>query len=342
MKHNTKIGIIGFGNFGTLISNILAKDFEVTIYDDAPSQEKIKRANLLSLDIKKMRDISDCDILILSAPISSTEKIIKNIAPRLKPASLILDSCSVKVLPCSWLEKHVPKNIQIMGTHPMFGPTTTAYDIDKQTWSLDGLQIVLCPLRIEEELKNNIEKYLQGQKLKVITTSPDEHDKQNAKTLSFVHFVGRSLLASGIGHQDIFTPGYSDLLSILPHTTSDNWQLFYDMNNYNPYSAELREIFRDSGLWLEKKILKNQEKDELVINREIIDLLDNRIIKLLKERFECVQDIAKIKKERNMEVIDKSREKQIINEKKEKYDLDADFIEELYSIILKQSYKQQE
>ncbi|PIR13274.1 prephenate dehydrogenase [Candidatus Falkowbacteria bacterium CG11_big_fil_rev_8_21_14_0_20_39_10] len=261
-KNKTTIGIIGFGRFGALAASILSRHFLVKVYHYKNKKENPARAKKIGVRLTDLKDTLNSDIVILIAPISQTEKIIKEIAPQLKPGCLVMDACSVKVYPCQWLKKHLPKSVEIMGTHPMFGPTTSKYDFDKQTWDLKKLQIVLCPLRIKKIRLEKIKKFLKKLDLKVIITTPDDHDRQNAKTLSLVHFVGRSILGAGIGQQKIYTPGYEDLLRILPHTTSDNWQLFYDMNNYNPYAQVIRENFLDSCQTINKKInafKKNQK-----------------------------------------------------------------------------------
>lgn len=339
MSNKTKVAIIGFGNFGTLAASILSKDFEVLIHHYRDREEDIAKAERIGAKLIKMEEIGDCDVVILSTPISETEKTIKELMPHLKSGALLLDTCSVKVYPCEWLKKHARDDIEILGTHPMFGPTTSKFNFEEQKWTLEGLQIVLCPLRVAEDRVKNIEKYLEGLGLKIITTSPEDHDRQNAKTLSFVHFVGRSLLASGIGHQEIYTPGYIDLLSILPHTTSDNWQLFYDMNNYNPYSDELRENFRDAGLEIEEKIIRNRGESEMDQNRELIDLIDQRLMKLLEKRFECSKRIGDYKKEKGLEVVDPAREEEIINKKVEMSSFDKNFVAGLYRLVFDESYK---
>ncbi len=338
-----KIAIIGFGNFGTLTASILAKEsgFDVGIYRYRKREDDIRKAKIIGAKLIDLEEVSKCDIVILTTPISKTENVIKQVVPLMKSGALLLDTCSVKVYPCKWLEKYTRDDVDIMGTHPMFGPTTSKFNLEKQEWQLDGLQIVLCPLRIKKERFKKIEEFLELLKLKIIKTTPEEHDKQNAKTLSFVHFVGRSLLASGIGEQKIFTPGYADLLKILPHTTSDNWQLFYDMNNFNPYSHKLREKFRDAGLEIEEKIIRHRDESEFKANRELIDLIDGRIMKLLKKRFECSKRIGDYKKEKGLKVYDKSREDKIIKEKISKYDFNEDFIEGFYRLIFNESYKKQ-
>lgn len=335
------IGIVGLGNFGTLAASILSKRFEVLIYHYRKKEENVVRAKRIGARLIELDEIKNCDIVILTTPISETENTIKKIAPLMKDGALLVDTCSVKVKPCEWLVKNTPKTIEILGTHPMFGPTTSKFNFEKQTWNLNGLQIVICPLRINPKHLKSIELFLASLNLKIITTTPKEHDKQNAKTLSFVHFVGRSLLAAGIGPQEIFTPGYSDLLSILPHTTSDNWKLFYDMNNFNPYSDVVRENFRDAGFEIEEKIIRHRAENELETNREMIDIIDTRIMKLLKKRFECSANIGDYKKERGMKVVDPKREDEIIEKRVKKSGLDKNFIQKFYRLIFDESYKSQ-
>jgi prephenate dehydrogenase len=42
---------------------------------------------------------------------------------------------------------------------------------------------------------------------------------------------------------DIDTEGYKRLLHVLGVVENDTWQLFEDMNRYNPYATETRQAF---------------------------------------------------------------------------------------------------
>ncbi len=338
MKSKKKICIVGLGRFGTLIASILKKDFEVSaIVSDAKKYSE--KAKNLGIKIIDKEDLKNFDIIILCPPISKTEQIIQEIGPLLKEKSMLVDTCSVKTLPCQWMKKHVPKNIEILGTHPMFGPVTTKFSFEKQTWKLDGLQIVLCPLRINQKRLESIRKFLKKLKLKVIETTPKEHDRQNAKTLALVHFLGRALVASGVKEQEIFTPGYTDLLKIIPHTASDNWQLFFDMNNFNPFSEKIRKDFLRSCHNLDFKIAASVGEDELESSRNIIDSVDEKIFELLKIRFGEVEKIGKIKKKSGKNVRDMEREERIIENKVKKFKMDKELVENIYKAIFNHSYK---
>ena len=43
----------------------------------------------------------------------------------------------------------------------------------------------------------------------------------------------------------IDTKGHRRLMKILQTVENDSWQLFYDMNHYNPYSKEVLTDFKD-------------------------------------------------------------------------------------------------
>lgn len=341
MNKDLKIGIIGFGNFGKLTACILSRDFNVNIFHNNKQKKYSFDAKKIGVKLIGIKTVLDSDIIILTAPISQTEKIIKNIGKKIKPGALLLDTCSVKIYPCQWLRKYASKNIEIIGTHPMFGPTTTRFDINKKIYNLNDKQIVLCPLRVKKQKLEAIKKYLKNLGLKVIITSPEEHDRQNAKTLSLVHFIGRSLLAAGIGEQKIHTPGYVDLLKILPHTTSDNWGLFYDMHNYNPFAEKLIDKYLESGRGLREKIIKARAENEFDFNRKMIDQIDERIFSLMLKRFRHTREIGKIKKKQGLKIVDKNREREIIGKRTKQIKLDKEFIKKLYKLIFNEARKWQ-
>lgn len=65
--------------------------------------------------------------------------------------------------------------------------------------------------------------------------------------------------------------------------------------------------------------------------REKIDQLDQEIIRLLEQRFDTVQTIAKVKKEQNIPVLDESRER-IILEKVANYVTNKTYVSAIQTI----------
>lgn len=246
---NLKIAIIGYGRFGKLLSQILSPYAEINIL----SQRKIEEKNIKQIDYKDLKEI---DWIIPSVPISALKETLEQIKPNISPNSLVIDVCSVKVLPCQWLQEIMPKEIQILGTHPMFGP-------DSAKNGLEGLQMVLCPLRISEENLKTIKDIFNDLKLKIIKTTPEDHDEQAAISLAMVHFIGRALGKMDIKKQEITTLGFERLLAVNETVNNDTWQLFLDMHNYNPYTEKIRQelINALTNLHNEIKTTTQEEKN---------------------------------------------------------------------------------
>ena len=122
----------------------------------------------------------------------------------------------------------------------MFGPDSAAD-------SLQGRKIVVCPVRIHGARLAQVTGYLASKGLQVIETTAAEHDRQIAVSLALTHFIGRSLGAMQARPQEIDTEGYRRLLRILEVVEHDTWQLFEDMNRFNPHAAEMRAAVHAGG-----------------------------------------------------------------------------------------------
>ena len=63
------------------------------------------------------------DIVIISVPIDVTEDTIERIAPKMNHGSLLMDLTSIKKAPLCAMERFAPVGVEVIGTHPMFGPS---------------------------------------------------------------------------------------------------------------------------------------------------------------------------------------------------------------------------
>jgi prephenate dehydrogenase len=230
------IGILGFGRFGKLMAHYLAGDFDVMVYNRSDNAQEIlaSKAKPATLDV-----VCRQKIVILSVPISAFRDTLKTIAPLLDANALVIDVCSVKEYPVRLMKELLPQQVSILATHPMFGPDSAAH-------ALQGRKIVLCGERIDASAYQKIKSYLISKGLVVIETTPEAHDRQIAVSLALTHFIGRSLAEFGAEPLEVDTEGYQRLLHVLGVVENDTWQLFEDMNAYNPYAAESRSAFMAS------------------------------------------------------------------------------------------------
>lgn len=228
-----KIGLIGYGRLGKLAAHYLGQDCDLLVHDQSGNYQghNPKRMKPSSLE-----EVCQAPIVILAVPISQLADLCRSISSLLKEQTLVVDVCSVKVKPMEQMNELLPKHVQILGTHPMFGPDSAAKTVF-------GSKIVLCPQRMEAELLANIRNYLETHGLKVIEVDPHEHDRQMSSSLLMTHMIGRTLMQLQAKDLEIDTKGYRRLMKILEVVENDSWQLFKDMNDYNPYASSMREDF---------------------------------------------------------------------------------------------------
>lgn len=131
--------------------------------------------------------------------------------------------------------KHLPDHIEIIGTHPLFGPQSGKNGIK-------GLNMVVCPVRTKKT--RSIIRFLgKILELNVLERTPVTHDKQMAYVQALTHFIGRSINEMDIPDVEQKTPAYQYLLDIKRNLGSDSMDLFLTIELENPYAKEVREQF---------------------------------------------------------------------------------------------------
>lgn len=247
-----KFGIIGFGRFGKLWAECLAALGEVLVYD----RKKIKDEKYSDqVKFVSLREVVNSSFLFLLVPISEMENCCKKVSRLLRGDTVVVDACSVKVYSAKIMKEILPSRQPIITTHPLFGPDSTTPQ------SLAGHKIVVCPIRVANKQAKAFINLLKKLQLKIIESTPQEHDKRMAHSQALVHFIGRGLTKLKLVEQNISTPDYASLLRMNTMVQNDTWQLFFDMQRYNPYSAETRKIFLQELKQLEDKIEQYESRD---------------------------------------------------------------------------------
>lgn len=227
-----KFGIVGYGRFGKLWANALMPFGEVFVYD----KNNLQINDELAINLCTLKKVAETDFVFLLVPISEFEQCCKEIKTLLHPDTAIVDCCSVKVYSVNVMRKVFSNNQLIIATHPLFGP-----DSVKKSGGLTGHKIVLCPTQSDKE--NYLKKLFTDMGLKILLSTPEEHDKQMATSQGLVHFIGRGLSALDLSQQELSTPDFQALLNINSMVVNDKRQLFLDMHKFNPYAKEIRQKF---------------------------------------------------------------------------------------------------
>jgi len=241
-----RVGIIGFGRFGKLVAQILKSKFEnvhILVFSRRRRGPGIDRG----IEFASLDEVCDSDVVIPCVPISSFEEVIKSIGGKIKSGALLLDVCSVKVHPVEVMAKYIPADVEILATHPVFGP-------DSAKRGLKGLKIVLCQVRISPERLAKVKQSCHDIGLEVIEMSPAEHDELIAFSLAYIHLVGRIGEKMNIKNTAVNSKGFAQLLKVQGYVVNDTFQLFKDMQNFNPYAKKMREQFHRALAEIEKEL----------------------------------------------------------------------------------------
>lgn len=230
------VSVYGFGRFGKLWAEILAKDFHVKVHsrrglnpDDVPA----------GLEICDEQAIFDCDALFFCVAISSFSQVLKRVRPYCQNGTVFFDTCSVKVYPAKWMQEYLPENSHIIATHPMFGP-------DSYHPSKNDLVMVMCNLSASEKVLTEWVDYFTSKSLNVECMSPEMHDENAAYSQGITHYMGRLFDDLKLHPTIMDTYGYRALLEVTAQTCNDSWQLFLDLQNYNPYARKMRDDLKKS------------------------------------------------------------------------------------------------
>lgn len=224
-----QIGVYGLGRFGFFWASLLSQSFKVKAYSRNPDRLTPEGVERVSLE-----GLMDAQVIFLCNAISSMEDVLPEIAPLLKPGTLVADTCSVKVYPMEMMKKYLPGSVSILGTHPMFGP-------DSGKNGVQGLPLVMCKERIKDDDYILWKDHFRRIGLTVQEMTAHEHDKEAAYTQGITHFIGRTLNELNLHPSSIATAGYDALQNIIKQTCNDPWQLFLDLQKYNPYTSDMRK-----------------------------------------------------------------------------------------------------
>ena len=217
----TPLAIIGMGRFGLCIANILSAEFEIAYVDRLERTQQFKRLSL--------QDLSDYKHVLLAVPINALQNVLLEIAPMLTPGTTVLDTASVKVLPTQWMIETLSEKINVISTHPIFGPDS--YPANNT--------IVIHDARCPAPQFKQWQQRFHDLGLQPVLMTPQQHDQEVSVTQSITHYIGRLLDSLDLPNHEVATEGYRRLQQLQQQTCHDSIELFSDIMRYNPFNSEV-------------------------------------------------------------------------------------------------------
>ena len=289
MKPIPRIGLLGYGRFGTALATLLEeRGHRWCCWDpNARLPENHAVADVDSL-------LAQSDLIIIAVPVSAFETVLRDLAPRLHSRHQVMDVGSVKLVPCSLMDQVLGDDIGHVGCHPLFGPLSIA--------RAEPLRTVVCPsprhpatARLARELFVSIGSEVDEQ-------DPARHDEHMAMTHAMAFFIARGLLDLGVGDDLRWAPpSFAALAASIAAVRADAGHLFHAIQRENPFAAATRGRFIEALGNIDRQlatlpvhvepvepgipasVLPAQTSDD---SRDLIDELDLELIALLQRRCE--------------------------------------------------------
>lgn len=237
-----KVSIIGFGRFGKTLLRLLKDDFSVETFDKPVPTNAFKNK-----------------VIFFCVPISQFDSVIKANRRHFRSDHLLIDVLSVKLHSQKVFNKYLRgTKTQALLTHPMFGP-------DSSKNGFAGLPIILDQFRASGQNYNFWKKFFQKKRLRVVEITARQHDQLAARSQGLTHFLGRLLAANKMDPTTIDSLGAKKLLEVIDLTCHDSWQLFRDLQTFNPYTKIVRFNLEKSFDRLAKQLLPKRVDPKQVV-----------------------------------------------------------------------------
>lgn len=216
------------------------KGWEVAIWGPRGRIEVARRLGVRYAQ-DMMAEVEKSDVVLISVIIEKTEEVIQQVAPRMQSGSLIMDVTSVKSGPMKAMKTYASKGVEVLGTHPMFGPTMP---------TLSGQTIIFTPVEGKTGKWLPMMKSLfesDGAHIEILDA--EEHDEVMAVVQALTHFayigIGAALKAMDFDVQrshKFMSPVYEIMIDFVGRILDQNPELYASIQ-MNPKAAAARQTF---------------------------------------------------------------------------------------------------
>ena len=161
--------------------------------------------------------------------------VLHDIVPHLRPGSIVADVGSVKLGPARLMAELLPAHVEVLGTHPLFGPQSAAV-------GLAGHKITLCPVRCPSV--GRIAAFLRRAfGLRVYLATAEEHDREAAVVQGLTHLIAKVLVRMEPLPKRLTTASFEHLMRGVDMVRHDAPGVFETIERDNPFAAGVRERF---------------------------------------------------------------------------------------------------
>ena len=206
-KRFDRVALIGIGLIGSSLARALRRDSPGTsIVACARRAETLATVRRIELADETTEDpaaaAAGADLVVIATPLSAYAEIGRRIAPALQPGAILTDVGSVKEAVIRDLQPHLPPGVHFVPGHPVAGtehsgPESGFAELFQGRWC------ILTPLpETAPEAVAAVARMWETAGMRVVTMSPDHHDKVLAVTSHLPHLIAYTIVGTATDLED--------------------------------------------------------------------------------------------------------------------------------------------
>ncbi|MHA6251104.1 prephenate dehydrogenase [Oceanobacillus sp. CAU 1775] len=267
-----RILVAGLGLIGGSIAKAIKSEGKHTIIGYDVNGSSLEFSVMNEIIDKAYTDFTaaakDADIIILSAPITETIKLMKALNEiTFNHQVIVTDTASVKGSIIETAEELINERISFIGGHPMAGSHKRGVEAAKVHLFENAIYILSPSIRSTPEMVDLLKNILTPLKSKFVVLKSEEHDEMTGVVSHFPHLIASSLVHQAKKWEEthaylpkLAAGGFRDITRI----ASSNplmWQdIFY--HNSGKLSVLLEEWITEMSYL--KELVDKNEKNRMV------------------------------------------------------------------------------
>jgi prephenate dehydrogenase len=198
LRNLSKIGIVGpgllGGSIGLAIKSHNPGHQVIGVGHRTRSVDRAKEIGAIDQGSLEIRDLAECDLVIIATPIGLIRRTIEELGEVLAPDAIVTDVGSTKRSICRWGKQLARRKIDFIGSHPIAGSEKRGVDFARPDLFINADCFVTPMAGNNPQAVDLVCELWQTLGMRVVKTTPSKHDKLLAAVSHLPHMVAAGLV----------------------------------------------------------------------------------------------------------------------------------------------------
>ncbi len=202
-----KLLIVGCGLIGSSILKKVCKKKiakKIFVYEKSKKNQRILKRFKFKFELVKKIDkkISECDFVVICAPLSEYEKIFSICNKYLKKNTLVTDVGSAKKDSIEKINKIKRKDINWVSSHPIAGSEVSGPSHGNENLFIDKWSVIIKQKKTSSRITKKVSKFWKLLGSRTVIMGADQHDQIFSLTSHLPHLIAYNLILTATSFKD--------------------------------------------------------------------------------------------------------------------------------------------